>query len=101
MVKSISILGCTGSIGRQTIAVAEGHRRSGLGSRLLETASAHARSRGCRTLTLEVASDNVAALSLYERRGFVTLSRRSGYYGAGRDALVMRRDLSSAGGQTA
>ena len=29
MVKSISVLGCTGSIGRQTIAVAGAHRHEG------------------------------------------------------------------------
>ena len=59
-----------------------------------ETAGAHA-------VFLEVASDNTAAIALYEREGFAPAGIRRGYYAkAGappQDALVLRRALNSAG----
>jgi ribosomal-protein-alanine N-acetyltransferase len=48
---------------------------------------------------LEVAADNPGAIRLYERAGFATVGRRSGYYGRRQggsvDAIVMRRALNS------
>ena len=45
------------------------------------------------TYAFEVAADNEAAQSLYTRKGFRSLARRTGYYGPGQDAVVMRRRL--------
>jgi ribosomal-protein-alanine N-acetyltransferase len=42
---------------------------------------------------LEVEHDNVPALSLYEKAGFVRYGYRRGYYGAGKDAVLMSLDL--------
>src|SRR6478609_8700822 len=53
-----------------TIAVRLAHRRRGAGRRLLAAAIDHVRSAGARTLILEVAADNPAALRLYELSGF-------------------------------
>jgi ribosomal-protein-alanine N-acetyltransferase len=81
----------------QTIAVSDDHRSSGIGSALLATVIAEATHRHCSQVILEVAADNVEACRLYERHGFMTIARRSSYYGAGRDALVMRVRLGTSG----
>ena len=47
-----------------------------------------ARSQGARQATLEVASDNAAALALYSQLGFCTAGIRRGYYRNGSDALI-------------
>ena len=41
---------------------------------------------------LEVATDNAAALALYDRLGFVRAAQRKGYYRGG-DALVLKTAL--------
>lgn len=72
------------------IAAALDTRRSGHARVLLNAALEAARDRGCAEVLLEVASDNPAAVALYHSAGFTLLHRRTGYYGAGRDAVVMR-----------
>jgi len=52
------------------IAVLDGHRGQGVGQALLQAAEAHARSRGCCKLTLEVLSGNAPAMGSYKRFGF-------------------------------
>lgn len=83
----VMALGETADVHR--IAVAPDRRRAGLGGRLLQALLTEAALRGCPTVLLEVASDNIAAVALYTRAGFATIDRRLGYYGRGRDALVM------------
>ena len=55
-----------------------------------------ARQHGAVHATLEVASDNVAALALYAKAGFRTAGTRSGYYSDGRDALIQWCRIPSA-----
>jgi ribosomal-protein-alanine N-acetyltransferase len=82
-----------------TLAVDPGRRRQGLALGLVEAASNLALAIQVRSLLLEVAADNPAAIGLYRRAGFIEVGRRRGYYSrAGRaaiDALIMRRDLNS------
>ncbi|MEN9996302.1 MAG: Mycothiol acetyltransferase [Pseudomonadota bacterium] len=52
------------------IAVLAAHRGQGVGHALLQAAEAHARSRGCCKLTLEVLSGNSPAMASYKRFGF-------------------------------
>jgi [ribosomal protein S18]-alanine N-acetyltransferase len=79
----------------QTIGVRADQQGRGLGATLLEGLVAEARRRGASALLLEVRADNAAALALYQRHGFERLALRRGYYGPGRDAVVMRRRLTS------
>lgn len=74
----------------QTIAVdrrAQGH---GVGTQVLRELIRIAVSNDCSQLMLEVRSDNIEAIALYERFGFERLSTRPGYYGPGIDAHIMR-----------
>ena len=75
------------------IAVAEQARRQGIGRRLLDEVISKAKSLGIKTLTLEVRSQNQAAISLYENLGFKTCGRRKNYYHKpADDALVMKKE---------
>ncbi|HEV7208328.1 MAG TPA: ribosomal protein S18-alanine N-acetyltransferase [Mycobacteriales bacterium] len=78
----------------QTLAVAPGQQRRGLGARLLQGMIAEATHRGARQVGLEVRADNAGAQRLYARHDFQVAGRRRGYYQpSGQDALVMLRDL--------
>ncbi len=80
------------------LAVDPGHRRQGNGRTLLHSLLQRARQDGAVHATLEVASDNKAAINLYARCGFRSAGRREGYYRDGRDALIqsLRLDCSNA-----
>ena len=52
-----------------------------------------AEAMGAERMLLEVEVDNASAIALYDRFGFEPIARRTDYYGPGRDALVMSRDL--------
>ena len=71
-----------------TLAVAPHARRRGLARALLDRAVAML---GDAPLFLEVSAQNTAALALYGAAGFEACGRRRDYYGAGRDALLLRR----------
>jgi len=80
-----------------TIAVRPGHRRRGVARHLLAAILDHVRAAGARSLFLEVAADNPAALRLYELSGFCVAGNRPAYFrrgdGPAADAFVMRLDL--------
>ena len=80
-----------------TIAVRPSSRRTGQGRALLLAFIETARSRGASMAFLEVAADNVPAISLYKSAGFIESGRRKNYYkhpnGLTIDALVMQIHL--------
>jgi len=80
-----------------TIAVDGRWRGKRVGEALLRAAFDDLRSTAARRMFLEVSEENTAAIRLYERQGFATISRRTGYYpkadGSRATALVMSRDL--------
>ncbi len=80
-----------------TIDVSPGERRSGVGSLLLEAAEERLRSGGCKAVALETAVDNVGALSFYKRHGYSVTRTWPRYYANGVDALVLKKELASAG----
>jgi ribosomal-protein-alanine N-acetyltransferase len=45
-------------------------------------------------MMLEVKTDNLEAIGLYESLGYLKLNVRKDYFGAGLDAQVMRLELS-------
>lgn len=73
----------------QTIAVRRDRQGAGLGRLVLAALLGEAQRRRCRRVFLEVTSDNVAAIALYEKHGFERIADRPAYYDGG-DALVMR-----------
>jgi [ribosomal protein S18]-alanine N-acetyltransferase len=93
------LLGCAvaGEAELLTIAVASEVWRRGLGRNLMARFLYQARLRGAERAFLEVATDNPAAVALYESSGFQKAGLRRGYYhtpdGQRIDALVLARDL--------
>ena len=76
------------------VATRPTYRGRGVGRDLLEAAFVSARAAGCKTMLLEVARRNRAALAVYERTGFAIVGERKGYYATPPDdALLMRRAL--------
>lgn len=80
-----------------TIAVDRRWRRRGIGRQLMDAVLRHLHAEGIVSLFLEVSENNVAALSLYRRLGFMPVGQRPGYYevpGYEREnAIVMRYDF--------
>ena len=86
-----------GSSGRiYSLAVDHDHRGRRVGRQLLTGMVDQLAARGVGRVFLEVDRTNAAAIRLYERLGFHTTGTRPDYYGPGRDALRMRRDLPAA-----
>lgn len=79
-----------------TLAVPGPARRRGIGRALVAGFEREAARRGAATAFLEVASDNAAASALYRGAGWHQAGRRAGYYGAGIDALILRRGLGES-----
>ena len=77
-----------------SIAICADHQKCGRGARLLKHFLAYTAAQDVRIVLLEVAADNVSALTLYHRHGFVEFGRRPSYYkraGGDCDAIMMRR----------
>lgn len=83
-----------------TLAVDPAERRVGHGAALLEASKQDLSKTGVLRLFLEVAADNLPALALYERQGFVSIGIRKAYYrrdpGANMDAKLLSCALPAA-----
>jgi ribosomal-protein-alanine acetyltransferase len=62
------------------MAISRAHRRSGIGSKLLESALEFSRTAGSARAYLEVRASNGRAIALYKRHGFIECGRRAEYY---------------------
>jgi ribosomal-protein-alanine N-acetyltransferase len=75
----------------ENIAVTGSARRCGLGSRLVGELLDLVRSRGGKSVFLEVRESNRAARSLYEKWAFIEVGRRKMYYqNPAEDALMLK-----------
>jgi ribosomal-protein-alanine N-acetyltransferase len=80
-----------------TLATHPDLRRQGRARVVLEEFTNEAAKCGAVTAFLEVAADNIPAISLYLGAGFTEIARRSGYYrktdGSTVDAVILRRAI--------
>ena len=74
-------------------AVRESHRRTGLGTRMLEWMTESARTAGCERIVLEVRSTNEGAQRFYERAGYYAEKTLDGYYDGKEAAVRMVKHL--------
>lgn len=78
----------------ENLAVRAESRRRGAASALLAGIEEEARRRRLSSVCLEVASRNLAAVSLYEKAGFSRVGVRRGFYRRENDdALVMVKEI--------
>lgn len=73
------------------IAVKKEFRRQGIGVAILAEMLKECKRQGVSRLTLEVRTDNKAAIALYKNSGFEFIAERKDYYAPGEDAHVMQR----------
>ena len=77
----------------ETVAVAPGLQRRGIGSRLLGDLLSEMTAQGITLVHLEVRASNRPALALYHRAGFLERARRPRYYADPvEDAVIMSLD---------
>ena len=76
-----------------TVGVVPQHRGQGIARELMARITQWAIDQGSIAMMLEVKTDNVEAISLYESLGYSKLNVRKDYFGSGLDALVMRKEL--------
>jgi [ribosomal protein S18]-alanine N-acetyltransferase len=76
-----------------TLDVLPDHRRSGLGSRLLDAAEQRLRDARCTTVSLETAVNNHVAIRFYMRHGYSIQRTLPRYYSDGLDALALTKPL--------
>ena len=81
-----------------TLATELENQRSGCAQKLIESAFEHLKSRGVSRILLDVAMDNIAAIKLYSKLGFVQDGLRKAYYKRGGenavDACLMSKDMT-------
>jgi ribosomal-protein-alanine N-acetyltransferase len=77
-----------------TVGVVLEHRGQGIAKALMALITDWAMSEGSTAMMLEVKTDNLEAIGLYESLGYSRLNIRKDYFGAGLDAQVMRLELS-------
>jgi [ribosomal protein S18]-alanine N-acetyltransferase len=78
-----------------TLDVAEAHRRSGVGSLLLNAAEKNLSTHGVRTVFLETAVDNHAGVNFWSRHGYIKEGILKRYYLGRIDGYEMRKALAS------
>ena len=79
-----------------TLDVTEKHRRRGVGTALLEKLESNLAARGVRSILLETATDNEAAVAFWQRHGYRIEATLKRYYLGRLDAYEMRKILPQA-----
>ncbi|MDX1705588.1 N-acetyltransferase [Pseudidiomarina sp.] len=79
-----------------SLATLASTRGTGLGKALLQHAMNYARTQGAGSISLEVKTDNLAAIRLYEKFDFAVIDVLAGYYDEGSDGYRMRHTFPPA-----
>jgi ribosomal-protein-alanine N-acetyltransferase len=80
-----------------TIDVAETHRRSGVGTALLDEMERRLAAGGARRVALETATSNEAAIAFWQRHGYLSRGVLRRYYLGRLDAFAMWKELAPPG----
>jgi len=76
-----------------SIAVRKDWRNRGIGSMLLLELERRFRDLNCKYSYLEVSINNIPAISFYRKMGYIIVKFHKNYYGRGKHAYVMVKDL--------
>jgi ribosomal-protein-alanine N-acetyltransferase len=80
-----------------TIDVAEGQRRGGIGTALLEEAERRLVLAGVRYIELQTATNNEAGIAFWQRHGYRSSGVTRGYYLGRIDAYEMFKEVPQSG----
>jgi ribosomal-protein-alanine N-acetyltransferase len=83
-----------------TIDVMEAHRRSGVGTALLEETERRLAKMGVRQVELQTATNNQAGVAFWQRHGYRSSGVTRGYYLGRIDAYEMFKELDHPGRPT-
>lgn len=75
------------------VAVHPQRTGQGIATALMQALLSQLQSQQVTQVTLEVAQDNISAMGLYRKVGFTACAVRKDFYGAGRDGLILRKEL--------
>ena len=78
-----------------TVAVLPDYARKGIATHFMNELEKWSLEKKASAMMLEVGVTNNAAIALYEQLGYQTIATRKGYYGAGLDAFVMRKEFGA------
>ena len=78
-----------------TVAVLPQYARQGIATEFMVELEKWSLEKQASAMMLEVGVSNTAAISLYEKLGYQIIATRKGYYGAGLDAFVMRKEFGA------
>jgi [ribosomal protein S18]-alanine N-acetyltransferase len=91
---AVGVVHPAGDAELESVAVAEGARRQGIGASLCAAVVRWCRAEGATELLLEVRASSAGAIGLYTKLGFVAVGRRPAYYrDPVEDAVLMRLPL--------
>jgi len=76
-----------------TVAVLPDYTRQGIATHFMKALEDWSALKQAPAMMLEVGTNNISAITLYEKLGYQKISTREGYYGPGLDAFVMRKEL--------
>mgnify|MGYP006071330709 FL=1 len=77
-----------------TVAVLPEYRRQGIAKEFMRQIEQWSKERQASAMMLEVEESNESAIELYKALGYMKISVRMDYYGPGKDAFVMRKELA-------
>lgn len=77
-----------------TLDVHPAYRKRGVGSELVRAMEEELHARGARAIRLEAALENPGAIELYRKAGYHERELVRNYYGRGKDAVRMWKELS-------
>jgi len=78
-----------------TIDALAQHRRSGLGTLLMNAVEKRLKAEGCDAMFLETAVDNAPAIKFYDRLGYVIVKELPAYYPNGQDGYLMLKRFNN------
>ena len=76
-----------------TVGVLPEYLRQGIATHFMAELEKWSFAKQAPAMMLEVGTNNLSAITLYEKLGYQNISTRKGYYGPGLDAFVMRKEL--------
>ena len=74
--------------------VEKDYRKQNIGGKLLEEMLSECRMNNCHQVFLEVRKNNIPAINLYKKYGFVPISVRKNYYSNPKeDAIILKKEV--------